>query len=151
MVTFIGLPSWTQDVEKLEEYYKLLPEMTDNYYENVYKLNKFMKKKQASFYRKKNDRTKWLPYFRVGGAHAEVLTSLEFNSIVIPAGILQIPMYEEGRPKYINFAKVGFFYGHAMNLGLGNLGILRDKYGNLKNLLTEKSKDEVEKKISMFY
>ncbi|XP_023235364.1 endothelin-converting enzyme 1-like [Centruroides sculpturatus] len=64
MVTFIGLPPWTQDVEKLDEYYKLLPEMADNFYENVYKLNEFKEKKDASFYGKKNDRTEWLPYFK---------------------------------------------------------------------------------------
>ncbi|XP_023235333.1 endothelin-converting enzyme 1-like [Centruroides sculpturatus] len=81
MVTFIGLPPWTQDVEKLDEYYKLLPEMADNFYENVYKLNEFKEKKDASFYGKKNDRTEWLPYFRVGGAHPIIFNSLEFNSI----------------------------------------------------------------------
>ncbi|XP_023235363.1 neprilysin-11-like [Centruroides sculpturatus] len=59
-------------------------------------------------------------------------------------------IYEEDRPKYINFAKVGFLYGREVDRGFGDLGILRDKYGNLKDLWTEKSKDEVKKRSQCF-
>lgn len=150
MVPFLSLPPWTQNVHELEEYFKELPEMTDNSFENMNNLRKFDAKKMCSLYRKKNDRTKWPRYAEMGGSQVNAYYVPDFNIVVIPAGIQQLPYYHSERPKYMNFGGMGLIYGHEMTHGLDESGSLRDKYGNLKNWWTDKAKTEFKKRSNCF-
>ncbi|XP_067119002.1 membrane metallo-endopeptidase-like 1 [Centruroides vittatus] len=150
MIIHVGFPSWTQDVEKIEEYFKFLPRMTKNSFENMNNLNKFSLKKLFSLYRKNNDRTKWPPYSRLAGSQVNGFYVPNFNSIVLPAGIQQLPFYHADQPKFMNFGGVGFIFAHEITHGLDNSGRLKDKYGNLNNWWNEKSETEFEKKSECF-
>ncbi|XP_023235365.1 endothelin-converting enzyme 1-like [Centruroides sculpturatus] len=150
MIIHVGFASWTQDVEKLEEYFKFLPKMTDNSFENMNNLNKFLLKKLCSLYRKNNDRTKWPPYPQMAGSQVNGFYVPNFNAIILPAGIQQLPFYHADQPKFMNFGGMGLIFGHEITHGLDNSGRLRDKYGNLKNWWKEESKMEFEKRSECF-
>ncbi|XP_023229251.1 membrane metallo-endopeptidase-like 1 [Centruroides sculpturatus] len=70
--------------------------------------------------------------------------------LVIPAGIQQLPYYHAQRPKFMNFGAMGFVYSHEMLHGFDMSGSLKDKYGNLKNWWTDKSKKEFKERSKCF-
>ncbi|XP_023235343.1 endothelin-converting enzyme 1-like [Centruroides sculpturatus] len=150
MIAFVSLPEWTQDVRELEKYFEGLPKMTSNAFENAFNLKQFDTKKLVGLRGKKNDRSKWPRYSQMGGSQVNAFYVPDFNIVVIPAGIQQLPYYHADRPNYMNFGGMGLIYGHEMTHGLDESGSLRDKYGNLKNWWTDKSKTEFKKRSKCF-
>ncbi len=55
-----------------------------------------------------------------------------FNSLHIPLGILNYPMYQKDRLPVLNFASIGAIVGHEMTHGFDNNGALFDKKGDLE-------------------
>lgn len=51
----------------------------------------------------------------------------------IPAGIFQDHFFSPDRPKYLNFAAIGFVIGHEITHGYDDLGGRFDLHGNLNN------------------
>ncbi|XP_067145043.1 endothelin-converting enzyme 1-like [Centruroides vittatus] len=150
MVTFLSFPQWTQDVKELEVYFKELPEITTNSFENTLNLQHFSVRKYMDFYKQKNDRSKWPRISELGGSQLNAFYFADINIVIIPAGIQQLPYYDAERPKFMNFGGMGLIYGHEMTHGFDESGSLRDKYGNLKNWWTEKSRKEFKERSKCF-
>uniref|UniRef100_A0A2I9LPC8 Neprilysin n=1 Tax=Centruroides hentzi TaxID=88313 RepID=A0A2I9LPC8_9SCOR len=150
MIPFISLPPWTQDVKELDKYFDGLPKMTSNAFENALNLKQFDHKKGTEFRGKKNDRSKWPRYSQMSGSQVNAFYVPDFNVVIIPAGIQQLPYYHADRPNYMNFGGMGLIYGHEMTHGFDEFGSLKDKYGNLKNWWTDKSKKEFKKRSKCF-
>ncbi|XP_023229247.1 endothelin-converting enzyme 1-like [Centruroides sculpturatus] len=150
MVTFLSFPQWTRDVKELEVYFKELPEMTNNSFENTLNLQRFSFRKYMDFYHQKNDRSKWPRISELGGSQLNAFYFPDLNIVIIPAGIQQLPYYDAERPKFMNFGGMGLIYGHEMTHGFDESGSLKDKYGNLKNWWTEKSRKEFKERSKCF-
>ncbi|XP_023220122.1 endothelin-converting enzyme 1-like [Centruroides sculpturatus] len=150
MMAFLSFPPWTRDLEEVEKYFEELPEMTDISFENMLNLRRFAFKKSTDLYRQTNDRSKWPQIAQAGGTQVNAFYVPDFNAVVIPAGIQQLPFYNAERSKFMNFGGMGLVYGHEMTHGLDESGSLRDKYGNLKNWWTEKSKKEFKDRSKCF-
>ncbi|XP_067135098.1 endothelin-converting enzyme 1-like [Centruroides vittatus] len=150
MVAFLSFPQWTQDVKELEVYFKELPEITNSSFENVLNLQHFVVKKYMDFYQQKNDRSKLPRIPDLAGSQVNALYFSDLNFLFIPAGIQQLPYYDAERPKFMNFGAVGHVYSHEMIHGFDMSGSLKDKYGNLKNWWTDKSKREFKERSKCF-
>jgi putative endopeptidase len=55
------------------------------------------------------------------------------NSLNIPAGVLQPPLYDPSWPDSVNFGNTGATIGHEMTHGFDDQGAQFDGHGNLKN------------------
>ena len=55
------------------------------------------------------------------------------NSLNIPAGVLQPPLYDTSWPDSVNFGNTGATIGHEMTHGFDDQGAQFDGHGNLKN------------------
>jgi len=55
------------------------------------------------------------------------------NSIYLPAGILQPPLFSYEQPFYINYGGIGVAVGHELTHGFDNNGVKYDKLGNKRN------------------
>ncbi len=63
----------------------------------------------------------------------------QFNQIVFPAGILQVPFYSHKLPMSINYGAIGWVLGHELTHGFDNIGRKYDAVGNLHNWWKNKS------------
>ena len=53
--------------------------------------------------------------------------------MLLPAAVLnKANIYKEGRPKYMNFAAIGFWIGHEITHGFDSRGRHYNEDGNLK-------------------
>ena len=90
------------------------------------------------------DRTDWfMPPSMVNAYY-----SADNNKMVFPAGILQSPFYQEGRPASINYGGIGMVMGHELTHGFDDQGRKFDASGifaiggvqlSVKNLISERS------------
>ena len=75
------------------------------------------------------DRTDWfMPPSMVNAYY-----SADNNKMVFPAGILQSPFYQEGRPASINYGGIGMVMGHELTHGFDDQGRKFDASGNLRD------------------
>ncbi|XP_023229250.1 neprilysin-1-like [Centruroides sculpturatus] len=81
MVTFLSFPQWTRDVKELEVYFKELPEMTNNSFENTLNLQRFSFRKYMDFYHQKNDRSKWPRISELGGSQLNAFYFPDLNIV----------------------------------------------------------------------
>ena len=76
------------------------------------------------------------------------------NSITIPAGILQKPIYDESASKEVNYGAIGAIIGHEISHAFDTTGAKFDSDGNLSNWWTaqdyEKFKEKTQK-VRNFY
>jgi len=68
------------------------------------------------------------------------------NEIVIPAGILQPPFFDENLDNAVNYAAIGGVIGHELTHGFDDQGSKYDKYGNLKEWWTKNDRRNFEAK-----
>jgi putative endopeptidase len=64
-------------------------------------------------------------------------TTIHFNEIVFPAGILQFPYFDFSADDAINYGGIGMVIGHEMTHAFDDQGAQYDKDGNVKNWWTK--------------
>lgn len=96
---------------------------------NVMRLKRFLVNRDLNKIDKPVDRTEWEMTPQTVNAYYDP----SMNSINIPAGILNSPLFALDAPAAINYGGIGFVIGHEITHGFDDKGALFDGQGNLKN------------------
>jgi membrane metallo-endopeptidase-like protein 1 len=98
-----------------------------NYIQNVFKIHQIQGTKNFLLLRQPVDHTAWgrLPPTSVYGLYQP-----SRNEIVIPAGALQMPFYDNDAPKYLNYGGIGTVIGHEITHGFDDVGRQFNKDGD---------------------
>ncbi|XP_078266641.1 neprilysin-like [Rhinoraja longicauda] len=123
----IGYPPDIKDNAKLDEEYKDLHFIVDEYFSNILQNLQMEQKKNLKKLREKVDKEMWIS----GAAVVNAFYSASSNQIVFPAGILQPPFFGKGQPAALNFGGIGMVIGHEITHGFDDNGRNFDKNGNL--------------------
>jgi len=96
---------------------------------NVLRANEFEQKRELAKIGKPVDRSEWGMTPQTVNAYYDP----SMNSLNIPAGVLQPPLYDPSWPAAVNFGNTGATIGHEMTHGFDDEGAQFDGHGNLKN------------------
>ncbi|KAJ6635281.1 Neprilysin-2 [Pseudolycoriella hygida] len=129
MATYIAYPDEIKNNTLLEEYYNGLEIDPEHYLESHLKINVFTTNKIYEKLREPVNKGEWIRHAKPAQANA-YYSAIE-NSIEFPAGILQEQFFSADRPKYMNFAGIGFVVGHEITHGFDDKGRQFDGNGNL--------------------
>jgi predicted metalloendopeptidase len=119
MVDMIGYPS------KWHAYEKAI--ISDDHLQNSLALDQVSNDFNLAKLGKPVDKTEW----GMSPATVNAYNSLETNTIVFPAAILQPPFFSHKSPMAMNFGAIGVVMGHELSHGFDDEGHLYDKEGKL--------------------
>ncbi|XP_035210660.1 neprilysin-2-like [Stegodyphus dumicola] len=131
MKPYIGYPPELLKNSYLSNLYENLKITNESYYKNSKKIRRWETDFVFSELRKPNMKGDWRDHASVAIVNA-FYSPLE-NIIVLPAGILQHPLFNKERPNYLNFGAIGFVIGHEITHGFDDTGRQFDKDGNNVN------------------
>ncbi|XP_063995296.1 membrane metallo-endopeptidase-like 1 [Diachasmimorpha longicaudata] len=141
---FIGYPD-DYDATKMDEYYSEYAP-TDSYFENEMRRRVFMMKKIMRTLRKPTEKNKWP--IEPNAVNAYYI--LVMNTILVPAGILQPPLFDASRPSVINYGMIGATIGHEISHALDSNGRRFDKNGNAVTWWSQPAIDKYEEHAQCF-
>jgi putative endopeptidase len=96
---------------------------------NVMRAITFEQQRELAKIGKPLDRSDWFMTPQTVNAYYDP----SMNSLNIPAGILQQPLYDPSWPDSVNYGNTGATIGHEMTHGFDDQGAQFDGHGNLKN------------------
>lgn len=126
LIRKIGYPDKWKD-------YKGLIVGTQNYWENVCKVNSWLVSDNLSELKKPVDRYKWQMTPITVNAYYDPTT----NEITFPAAILQPPFYDAQADDAANYGTMGSIIGHELTHGFDDMGARFDADGNMKMWWTD--------------
>jgi putative endopeptidase len=106
---------------------------TDNYWNNVCRVNTFLVKDNLADLNKPVDRTKWQMTPVTVNAYYDPTT----NEITFPAAILQPPFFDPAAEDAANYGTMGSIIGHELTHGFDDQGAQFDADGNMMMWWTE--------------
>jgi putative endopeptidase len=108
--------------------YAALAVMTDSYWANVCRANKFLTIDNLNDLKKPVDRNKWQMTPVTVNAYYDPTT----NEITFPAAILQPPFFDPSAEDAANYGTMGSIIGHELTHGFDDMGSQFDADGNMK-------------------
>jgi putative endopeptidase len=96
---------------------------------NVMRATTFEQQRELAKIGKPVDRSDWDMTPQTVNAYYDP----SMNSLNIPAGVLQPPLYDPSWPDSVNYGNTGATIGHEMTHGFDDQGAQFDGHGNLKN------------------
>ncbi|XP_041367545.1 endothelin-converting enzyme homolog [Gigantopelta aegis] len=106
----LGYPDYMMDDSKLDEMYQTLKIKRDDYFSNLLNLNKYYKFDWNRRLRLGVDKSEWV--YRTYAVVAEFYNP--WAELIVPAGLLQWPIYDHKLPHFMNFGSVGSILGHHL-------------------------------------
>jgi len=146
MTDKIGYPDFIMSPEKLDEEYRDLNIVNNDFFANIVNLAKFSVARGIKTIYKPRDRTEWGMAPAVVNAMYNPLS----NDITFPAGILRPPFFSSSDPEYLNYGAIGAVIGHEMTHAFDNTGKDFDAKGNLRNWWTNSTVSEFNKLTQCF-
>ncbi|CAG0900641.1 unnamed protein product [Darwinula stevensoni] len=143
---FIGYPDFILDPEALAEYYAGVVANGDTHLSNVFSLLGWSWGRQAAGVNGPVDRDAWI----IHPTLVDAMYSRRQNTITFPAGILQSPFYQKGRPAAMNYGGIGMVIGHEITHGFDSNGRQHDAQGNLVNWWTDATADAFVERAQCF-
>jgi predicted metalloendopeptidase len=122
----IGYPEFVTDPAQLDLYYAQLV-ITHSNFENRLNVGRF----EVARNRQKLGRTPDKDEWQMTPAQVNAYYEPSVNEVVIPAGILQPPIYSQLNPMSLIFGSLGFIIGHELTHGFDNTGRQYDRHGNM--------------------
>ncbi|KAH7095480.1 hypothetical protein FB567DRAFT_31232 [Paraphoma chrysanthemicola] len=119
----IGYPQHTPDAwnsTSLLAYYSPI-NITDSLFSNALSIRRWAAARAFRALDRPVDATLW-PEFGVHAFNAQARYYPHYNSIQIPAGITQRPIYLENAPSYITYGSIGLVAGHEITHGFDTNG-----------------------------
>ncbi|CAG5100894.1 Similar to Nep1: Neprilysin-1 (Drosophila melanogaster), partial [Cotesia congregata] len=145
MREFIGFPRWYNDINSVDNYYKsVVP--SKFYFRNVLMMLKFRAKEELKLLRERVSDQIWI------GSPIDINAFYYYpsNAITIPAGILQVPFFEDEHPDALNYGALGSIIGHEISHGFDDVGRQFDKNGNIRNWWSNATISEYRKRAQCF-
>ncbi|XP_037796209.1 neprilysin-1-like [Penaeus monodon] len=147
MMMLVGYPDLLTNETSLEEYHSRLPKMSEQtHFENMMALSRWHSLRSLARLRK--------PVVRKGWARGPVETNAFYstlqNSIIIPAAVLQPPIFRREPLTALNYGALGVVIGHEITHGFDNSGRERDHEGNLHEWWTAETDAEYASRSSCF-
>ncbi|XP_052065043.1 endothelin-converting enzyme homolog [Mytilus californianus] len=122
----MGYPDFMMNDDQLTSIYQSLKVSRTDYFENELSLNKFKLKDWNNRLRVGEDRSRWVLH--------TYDTYMEYygpwHELIVPAGLLQFPVYDYSLPHYINFGSMGSLLGHYLVHAIDRFGSIYDKNGD---------------------
>lgn len=107
----------------LVESFQLEVDRTD-YFQNVLNMNKFEQIAWNKQLKEGENRQEWLFHtFDVIAQYAN-----PWNELMVPAGVLQFPMFDNDVPHYLNFGSTGSILGHELLHAVDEIGQVYDVF-----------------------
>ncbi|KAL6626131.1 zincin [Neocallimastix sp. 'constans'] len=137
----IGYPDFIMDPIKLDEKYKGLEIVNNDFFTNMVNSSKHDVRRILMEVNKPTDKSTWemTPY--TINAYYHPMNS----EICFPAGILRDPFFSSTNPSYINYGAIGAVMGHEITHAFDNNGRNFDKNGKLSNWWTNSTTEEFNK------
>ncbi|XP_060556433.1 endothelin-converting enzyme homolog isoform X1 [Ruditapes philippinarum] len=114
----MGYPDIYMNDADIDNIYQQISINRTDYFQNLLNLNLFDKQDWTRRLTSGEDRSRWL--------YNSYDTSMTFynswNQLLVPAGILQFPVYEWTLPHYFNFGSMGGLMGHYLVHAIDNWG-----------------------------
>ncbi|OBZ85354.1 Membrane metallo-endopeptidase-like 1 [Choanephora cucurbitarum] len=132
--------------EAIKKYYEGLDTNQTSLYSADNHYSEFATRKVLETIGKPVDRDQWYMSAQTVNAYY----SPNENEIVIPAGIMQTPMYSATQPDYLNYGAMGMIIGHEFSHGFDNSGRKFDGNGNLVDWWTNDTSSRFEEKTTCF-
>ncbi|KAB0797732.1 hypothetical protein PPYR_08725 [Photinus pyralis] len=129
ITTHIGYPDELLDTKKIDKFYMMLDDSSDNYLLTGKAIGLFFLEYRLKQLREPVNKTLWIDHARAAVVNA--FYSASENSIQFPAGILQGIFFSDSRPNYLNYGGIGYVIGHEITHGFDDEGRQYDKDGNL--------------------
>ncbi|XP_057324223.1 endothelin-converting enzyme 1-like isoform X2 [Microplitis mediator] len=145
MKEFIGFPHWYDDPNAVDNYYKdIKPSIF--YFKNILMMFRLSKTEELKLLRERVTNNKWV------GSPVDVNAFYLYttNSITIPAGILQVPFFEDDQPDALNYGGLGTIIGHEISHGFDDVGSQFNNDGNAHNWWSNSTKAEYKRRAQCF-
>lgn len=144
--SLIGYPKYIMNEGILNTEFKNLHINTHNYYQNVFNSKRFHTKRSHSQLLGKDIADQWA----IQPAEVNGFYHVRKNAIVIPAAILQPPVYSKNYPKAITYGTFGSFIGHELTHAFDKDGRNYDLDGNRRNWWSNNSAEQFGKEVECF-
>lgn len=128
MRDMIGYPDKILNDTELNEEYKEIEYVPDDFLGNVFMSMKGDSIENLKTLRESVDKDRWITQPAIVNAFYSSVR----NSITFPAGILQLPFYDKHQPASMNYGAIGVVIGHELTHGFDDRGRQFDKEGNLR-------------------
>jgi len=146
MVDKIGYPEYIMNPEKLDEEFKNLEIVNDDFFTNVLNIARFTVEKNLLDVYKPKDKSK----YHMPPSIVNAMFNPVENDITFPAGILRSPFFSLNNPDYLNYGAIGGVIGHEMTHSFDNNGKDYDSRGALRNWWTNSTAEEFDKLAQCF-
>ncbi|XP_077557465.1 neprilysin-1-like isoform X2 [Haemaphysalis longicornis] len=145
----IGYPTWLLNTSYLEELGQYIPplDLKGPYIDIRMAIQKNNLARSLKILREPYRKTTEWPG---GPTVVNAFYAENTNEMVFPSAVLQIPYYEYGLPRSLNFGAIGSVVGHEMTHGFDALGSQFDGDGELRNWWSNESRKEFEERAMCF-
>ncbi|ESO95505.1 hypothetical protein LOTGIDRAFT_61818, partial [Lottia gigantea] len=116
----LGYPDFIMDDSKLDNYYESLTITPGDHFSNTLAFNIFWKERLNKNLKMGTDRNVW--NYQTYAVAAEYYNP--WSELIVPAGMLQFPIYDYTLPHYINFGSIGTLIGHQLVHAIDEFGKL---------------------------
>jgi len=137
----IGYPDFIMDPIKLDEKYKGLEIVNNDFFTNMVNSSKHDVRRILMEVNKPTDKSTWEMTPLIANAYYHPVN----GEICFPAGILRDPFFSSTNPSYINYGAIGAVMGHEITHAFDNNGKDYDKNGKLSNWWTNSTTEEFNK------
>lgn len=144
MYSNVAYPNELLDDSVIENYYTGLKLNESNYLQSAINIDNHGKEFVCSRFHQPVNRTDWIDH--ASSIYVNANYNGKTNSIQIIAAMLQGHFYSSDRPKYMNYASIGYVIGHEMTHGFDDLGRLYDAEGNLVDWWDPQTKESFNEK-----
>lgn len=135
---FIGYPEFIQNDKKLESYYKSFQVKATTHIENIHTGENFLREKEEELLNQPYHRNNNSQNFAVD---VEAIYNYAGNSLVIPAGLLNLPIYDHRMPEIIKYGSIAGYISNKLMQMLDIRGINYEKNGVLQPWLSNRSRE----------
>lgn len=144
----VGFPDKHPDVSdpsSVKKYYSKL-NITDSHFDNKLEFSRFEAHRIWSKLSRSTDYDEWDLYSTDVNAYYDYST----NELVLPAAILQPPLFEDSVPGYLSYGSLGSIAGHEIAHAFSTVGSHIDKDGKLGDWWSKKTRATFDSKAQCF-
>ncbi|KAK3103083.1 hypothetical protein FSP39_016327 [Pinctada imbricata] len=135
----LGYPDFMLNNDAMDTLYSTLTIDASDYFQNVLHINAYIKQSWNKLLKNHVQKVQeWV--YKVYATYLEYYNP--WNELIVPAGILQFPIYDHALPKFVNFGSMGSLLAHYLIHGIDHFGGFYDANGNREDWWTNHTTQE---------